>query len=194
MPAYGRAGARSYAGHCGRGMASCDFRKRRSRKKTNKAKAESRKPCSTNLPAFIYFLITNRDETRLPLAAALSLPPSHCYLLLLLPLDPHSTLDWRLLLPMLLLLCETLNAKSEQNNTCSINASACCQLAGSQSSPRSLLTPPHPSNSLPAPLESGNLLKNIKKPAPRVNEKRTRTDEARRGRARLGARRRATCG
>lgn len=117
-------------------------------------------------------MITNRDETRLPLAS-LPRPITSsllrcccccCYCPLI-----HIPLDW--------LLCETLNAKSEQNNTCSINASAGCQLAGSQF-PLAASLPPH---SLPTPRMSGNLLKNIKKPAPRVNEKRTRTDEARLG-------------
>lgn len=167
-----RAGGLAYTGRCGRGMASCDFRKRRSHK--NK-QGESRKPRSAR-SAGIYLLFDYKQ--RWDAADPPPPPPSVqmvvLLLLLLLPLDPHSTLDW--------LLCETLNAKSEQNNTCSINASAGCQLAGSQF-PLSLLPP--------TPRKSGNLLKNIKKPAPRVNEKRTRTRWGRRGE---GARRRATCG
>lgn len=87
---YGRAGRQS--GHCGRGMASCDFRARK--KQTNQQ--TRRKPQALpriqarwmNLPAFIYFLITNRDETRLPPAAPDAATATAA------PLDPHSTLDW----------------------------------------------------------------------------------------------------
>lgn len=97
------------------------------RTKTNKAKAASRARRS----ACIYLLFDYKQRRE---AAAPRLPPSYrpppplhpfrfccccCYCPLI-----HIPLDW--------LLCETLNAKSEQNNTCSINASAGCQLAGSQ--------------------------------------------------------------
>lgn len=124
MPVHGRAGVRRplWAWHGVLWLSEKALAQKQTRRKPQAALVD--------LPAFIYFLITNRDEKLLPLACLLRTappPPLHpfrcccccCYCPLI-----HIPLDW--------LLCETLNAKSEQNNTCSINASAGCQLAGSQ--------------------------------------------------------------
>lgn len=143
-------------------------------KQTNK-QDESRKPFFAskqaswmNLPAFIYFLITNRDETRLPPAAPDSATATAA------PLDPHSTLDW----PGCCCCCccaKHLTPKVSKTTLALLTRLLAANL------PVHSLPPPLPTLPTPsaAALVSGNLLKNIKKPAPRVNEKRTRRDRVR---------------
>lgn len=164
MPAYGRAGRQT--GHCGRGMASCDFRAQKNKQTKTKAASPSSQASWMNLPAFIYFLITNRDETRLPPDSP-SLTPSSVATATAAPLLIH--------IPLSAGCCcaKHLTPKVSKTTLALLTRLLAANLPV-HSLPLCLLYPP-----LQPLLVSGNLLKNIKKPAPRVNEKRIRRGEAR---------------